>query len=51
MKWGIPRKRLVTIILDKYLKEARDTIITESPGKLASKGNKDPPSLVNSAGI
>jgi len=47
----MPRKRLVTVILDKYLKEARDTIVIESPGKLASEGNKDPPSLVNSAGI
>jgi hypothetical protein len=45
------RKHLATIILDKYLKEARNTIIIESPGKLASKGNKDPPLLVNLAGI
>ena len=51
MKWGMPRKRLVTIILDKYLKEACDTIVIESPGKLASEGNKDPLLLVNLAGI
>jgi hypothetical protein len=51
MKWEIPRKHLATIILDKYLKEARDTIVIESLGKLASKGNKDPSLLVNLARI
>ena len=50
-KRGTPRKRLATVILDKYLKEARDTIVMESPGKLASEGNEDPPSSTNSAGI
>jgi hypothetical protein len=51
IKRGTPRKRLATVILDKYLKEAYNTTVIESPGKLASKGNKDPPLLVNSAGI
>jgi hypothetical protein len=50
-KRGTPRKRLATVILDKYLKEARDTTVMESPGKLAFKGNEDHPLLVNSAGI
>jgi len=47
----MPRKYLATIVLDKYLKEAPNTIVTESPGKLASKDNKDYPLLVNSASI
>jgi hypothetical protein len=51
MKQGTPRKRLTTIVLDKYLKEAPNTIVIESPRKLASKDNKDYPSLVNSASI
>ena len=50
-KRGTPRKRLATIILDKYLKEARDTTAVECPEKLASKGNEDRPSSLNSAGI
>ncbi len=50
-KRGTPRKRLATVILDKYLKEVRDTTVMESPGKLASEGNKDHPSSTNSAGI
>lgn len=45
------RKYLATIILDKYLKEARDTIVIKSLGKLAFKGNKDYPLLVNLARI
>jgi hypothetical protein len=45
------RKRLATIVLDKYLKEVPDNIVIESPGKLASKDNKDYSLLVNSAGI
>jgi hypothetical protein len=48
MKRGTPRKRLVIVVLDKYLKEVRDTI--ESLGKLASK-EYNYPSLVNSARI
>jgi hypothetical protein len=48
-KRGTPRKRLATVVLDKYLKEVRDT--TESPGKLASKEHEDRPSSANSAGI
>jgi hypothetical protein len=47
----MPRKHLATIVLDKYLKEAPDTIVTESPGKLTSKDNEDYPSSVNSASI
>ena len=31
-KQGTPRKRLATIVLDKYLKEARNTIAVESLG-------------------
>ena len=48
-KRGMLRKRLATVVLDKYLKEARDT--AESLGKLASKDNEDRPSSPNSAGI
>ena len=48
-KRGTPRKRLATVVLDKYLKEARDTTAAESPGKL--KDNEDRPSSPNSAGI
>ena len=47
----MPRKYLATIVLDKYLKEAPNTIVIESLRKLASKDNKDHPLLVNSAGI
>jgi hypothetical protein len=45
------RKRLATIVLDKYLKEAPNITVTESPEKLASKNNKDYSLLVNLAGI
>jgi hypothetical protein len=50
-KRGTPRKRLATVILDKYLKEVRDTTAMESRGKFASEGNEDRPSSTNSAGI
>src|SRR5438309_1597883 len=50
-KRGTPRKRLATVVLDKYLKEARDTTAMESLGKLASEDNKDRPSSPDSAGI
>lgn len=50
-KRGTPRKRLATVVLDKYLKEAHDTTAAESPGKLASGDNEDHPSSANSAGI
>jgi hypothetical protein len=50
-KRGIPRKSLATVVLDKYLKEARDTTAMESLGKLASEDNKDHPSSLDSAGI
>ena len=51
IKQGTPRKRLATIVLDRYLKEAPDTTAIESPGKLALKDNGDCPSLPNSTGI
>ena len=50
-KRGTPRKRLATVVLDKYLKEAHDTMAMESPGKMASKDNKDCPSSPNSSEI
>jgi hypothetical protein len=50
-KRGRPRKRLATLILDKYLKEVRDTTATESPGRLASEGNEDRSSSKTSADI
>ena len=45
------RKRLATIVLDKYLKKACDTTATESLRKLALKDNKDCPLLLNLAKI
>ncbi|TVY15624.1 hypothetical protein LARI1_G009016 [Lachnellula arida] len=48
-KRGTPRKRLATVVLDKYLKEAADTPAVTSPGKAASDDNKDP--SPNPAGI
>ncbi|CZR65293.1 uncharacterized protein PAC_15193 [Phialocephala subalpina] len=50
-KRGTPRKRLATVVLDKYLKEARDTTAIEGPEKLTSKGNEDRLSSLDSAGI
>jgi hypothetical protein len=50
-KRGTPRKRLATVVLDKYLNAARDTTATENPGKLASKDGEDRPSSPNSTGI
>jgi hypothetical protein len=50
-KRGRPRKRLATLVLDKYLKEVRDTTAMESPGRLASEGNEDRPSSTKSADI
>jgi hypothetical protein len=50
-KRGTPRKRLATVVLDRYLKEAPDTMGTESPGKLASKDNENCPSSPDSTGI
>jgi hypothetical protein len=50
-KRGTPRKRVATVVLDKYLKEACDTTVTESPGKLASKDKEYRPLSPNSAGI
>src|SRR6266536_2544588 len=50
-KRGTPRKRLATIVLDKYLQEVRNTTATESPGKFALEDNEDCPSSPNSAGI
>jgi hypothetical protein len=50
-KQGTPRKRLATMVLNKYLKEAPDTTATESLGKLALKDNEDRPLSLNSARI
>jgi hypothetical protein len=47
----MPRKYLATIVLDKYLKKAPNTIVIESPEKLASKNNKNYSLLVNLASI
>lgn len=49
-KLRTPRKGVATVVLDKYLKEARDTTAIESPEKLASEDSIDRPSP-NSAGI
>lgn len=48
-KRGKLRKRLATIVLDKYLKEARDTPAIGTLGKLASKDNEDYPPLLDVA--
>lgn len=50
-KRGRFRKRLATIVLDNYLKEAQDTMAAENLEKLASKDSKDRPSMVNLARI
>lgn len=50
-KRGIPRKRVATLVLDKYLKEALDATATENLEKLASKSNENHPSSLSSAGI
>lgn len=39
------------MVLDRYLKEARDTTAIESPGKVASEDREDRPSSLTSAGI
>jgi hypothetical protein len=49
MKQGTPRKHIAIIVLDKYLKEARDIIAVAFPGKTISNKNKD--LLLNPAGI
>ena len=46
-----PRKRLATVVLDKYLKEPRDNTAVVSPEKLVLKDDKDYPSSFNSGGI
>lgn len=50
-KRGTPRKRLATIVLDKYLKEAHDATTMKGPENLTSKDNEDRPLSVDSAGI
>jgi hypothetical protein len=45
------RKRLATVVLDKYLKKVRDSTATESLGKLVLKDNKNCPLLPNLAEI
>jgi hypothetical protein len=42
---------VATVVLDKYLKEARDTTAMESPGKVASEDKEDRPSSPTSARI
>jgi hypothetical protein len=51
MKQGTLRKRLAIVVLDKYLKEAYNTIAVESLGKLALKDNEDRPLSPNLARI
>jgi hypothetical protein len=51
MKQETPRKRLATVVLDKYLKEVYDTTAAESSGKLISKDNEDCLLSPNSARI
>ena len=46
-----PRKRLATVVLDKYLKEARDTTAIKGPENLALISSGDRPSLLDSSGI
>jgi hypothetical protein len=50
-KRGKLRKRLATVVLDEYLKEAQDTTAIGSPGKLVSGDNEDRPPSINSTGI
>src|SRR6266487_5874952 len=50
-KRGAPRKRLATVVLDKYLKEARVTTAIKGPENPISKDNEDRPSSLDSAGI
>lgn len=50
-KRGKLRKRLATIVLDEYLKEAQDTTSIASLGKLSLEDNKDHSSSLNSAEI
>jgi hypothetical protein len=50
-KQGTLRKRLATVVLDKYLKEARNTTTAKSLGKLALKDNEDCPLSPNLARI
>ena len=49
-KRGTLRKRLATIVLDKYLKEACSTAATDGPDNLTSD-NKGRPSSLDAAGI
>ena len=46
-----PRKRLATVVLDKYLKEARDTTAIEGPENLALISRGDRPSSLDSSRI
>jgi hypothetical protein len=50
-KRGVPRKRVATVVLDKYLEDARDTTTVGSPGKLASEDREDYPLSPTSAEI
>jgi hypothetical protein len=50
-KRGAPRKRLATVVLDKYLKEARVTTAIKGPENPILKDNKDRPLSLDSARI
>ncbi|KAH8600144.1 hypothetical protein B0O99DRAFT_611837 [Bisporella sp. PMI_857] len=50
-KRGKPRKRLATIILNKYMKEAYDITGMEPPGTFAFKKSDGCPSFTNSAEV
>lgn len=50
-KRGKLRKRLATIVLNKYLKEAQDTTAIGSPRKLVLRDNDNRPPLINLTGI
>ncbi|KAH8595137.1 hypothetical protein B0O99DRAFT_159895 [Bisporella sp. PMI_857] len=50
-KRGVPRKRLATIILIKYMKEAYGITEIEATGTLAFKNSEDCPSFMDSAKV
>ncbi|KAH8587331.1 hypothetical protein B0O99DRAFT_642099 [Bisporella sp. PMI_857] len=50
-KRGVSRKRMATLVLDKYLGEARDNTAIENPEKLVLKSNENRPSSPDLAKI
>jgi len=50
-KRGRPRKRVATIVLDKYLKEACDDLPAAGSENISSSDNEERPVSQNSAGI